>query len=154
MNMTDPLLHLSCPSCSPENAFCFVTSFVSTKLTLDLTCPCVIDACCVIVLCTAASSCAVCNDIHSLISCADPFQQLQRGDGGRFSKGPFPVTSSTVAMSESLHHNTSNHSFLQSHTPLRPQPKNNRRSERLLRYHAQSNDEMTRQDGCERQDDL
>ena len=68
------------------------------------------------------------------------------------SSGPFPVTSSTVAMSESLHHNTSNHSFLQSLSPLRPKRNNNRRSERMLRHHAQSNDEMTRQDWCERQD--
>ena len=146
--MNDHVLHRSCPSCSPENAFCFVT--------LDLTSPCVIVACCVASSRATASTCAVRDVFHTLSSLA----QIRSSSCSVWmtavsaTSGPFLVTSSTVAMSESLHDNTSNHLFLQSHTPLRPQPNNNRRSERMLRYHVENCVDMTRQDGCERQDDL
>ena len=42
--LNNHVLHCSIRSCLPDNSFCFVTCFTSTKLPRDLTSPCVIAA--------------------------------------------------------------------------------------------------------------
>ena len=64
--LNDHVVHRSLPSCSPEDTFGSVKSFVSTTLKPARPSVCAVEVRCAVNSCATASSCAACNAASSL----------------------------------------------------------------------------------------